>query len=99
VTRKRDAASAGFRFMKALPQTLVDAQVREVFSRLPLLHGFSLDNHLCLCDLEVHAWPGCEWGDPVYGEIGAAITELIVVLEASGANDLLRGRTFARSLQ
>jgi hypothetical protein len=35
----------------------------------------------------------------VYGEIGAAITELIVELEASGANDLLRGRTFARSLQ
>jgi hypothetical protein len=97
--RERDAASAGFLFMKALPQMLVEARVREVFQRLPLLDGFSLDDDLWLCDLEVRAWPGCEWGDPVYREIGAAIAELIAEVEDEGANELLRGRSFARTLQ
>jgi hypothetical protein len=35
----------------------------------------------------------------VYGEIGAAIGELIAEVEDEGANELLRRRTFARTLQ
>ena len=85
--------------MKALVQTLVEARVREVFQRVPLLDGFSLDDELWLCDLEVRSWPGCDWGDDVYGEISAAINELVTEVEYAGANELLRGRTFARMLQ
>lgn len=85
--------------MKALPQMLVEDRVREVFQRLPLLDGFSLDDDLCLCDLEVRSWPDCDWGDAVYGEIGAAITKLVAEADDEGANELLRGRTFARTLQ
>jgi hypothetical protein len=79
-------------------QTVVDARVREVFRRLPLLVGFSLDTDLCICDVELRAWPGFEWGDRVYGEIGAVLGELIDETENEGAEELLRGRTLARTL-
>jgi len=95
--QERDAASADWFIMNS--PTLLEARVRDIFRRLPLLIGFSLDGDLCLCDLEVRSWPGCEWGDPVYGEIGAALGELIAEVEDEGANELLRGRTFARTLQ
>jgi hypothetical protein len=82
----------------ARSQRLLDARVLEVFRRLPLLIGFSLDSDLCISDVELRAWPGVEWGDPVYGEIGAVLAELIAATEEEGAEELLRGRTFARAL-
>ena len=84
--------------MKALPRKSVEARVREVFQRLPVLDSFSLDDELWLCDLEVRSWPGCEWDDVVYGEIGAALSELLAEVQDEGAHELLRGRTFARTL-
>ena len=80
-------------------QALLDVRVREVFERLPLLLGFSLDAELYLCDLEVRTWPGGDCSDAVYGEIGAAIAELLAEAEDQGAEALLRGRTFARTIQ
>jgi hypothetical protein len=96
--------------MKALPhrtpttrpersQALIDARVREVFRRLPLLLGFSLDHDLWIADVEAHTWPCCDWSDAVYGEMDAAIAELVAEMEDDGADELLRGRTFARTLQ
>ena len=85
--------------MKAQPRKRVEARVREVFQRQPFLDAFSLDDELWLCDLEVRSWPGCDWGDAVYGEISAAINELVTEVEHAGANELLRGRTFVRMLQ
>jgi hypothetical protein len=84
--------------LPARSQRLLDARVREVFRRLPLLIGFSLDSDLCISDVELRAWPGVEWGDPVYGEIGAVLAELIAATEGDDAEELLRGRTFARAL-
>jgi hypothetical protein len=77
---------------------LLDTRVRRVFARLPLLLGFSLDSDLGICDVELRAWPGVEWGDPEYGEIGAVLAGLIAATEEEGAEELLRGRTFARAL-
>lgn len=79
-------------------EALLEARVCEVFQRLPLLLGFSLDDDLWLADLELHTWPGCDWGDAVYGEVNAALAQLLADAEDQGARELLRGRTFARSL-
>jgi hypothetical protein len=79
-------------------QALIQARVREVFKRVPLLLGFSLDSELRISDVEVGTWPGCEWSDRVCGEIGAAIDELVARIEDEGASELLRERTFARAL-
>jgi hypothetical protein len=83
----------------ARSQALIEARIREVFKRVPLLLGFSLDSELCISDVEVGTWPGCDWSDRVCGEIGAAIDELVARIEDEGASELLRGRTFARALQ
>lgn len=82
----------------ARSQALIEARVREVFKRVPLLLGFSLDSELRISEAEVGTWPGCEWSDRVCGEIGAAIDELVARIEDEGASELLRGRTFARAL-
>jgi hypothetical protein len=84
--------------MKA-ESALVQARVREVFRRLPLLLGFSLDTDLSLADVEVHGCPNCEWSERVYGEIDDEISALVAELESDAASELLRGRTFARVLQ
>ena len=78
--------------------TQVDRRVREVFQELPFLIGFSLDRELCVCDIEVHAWPGCPWSERDYGEIGEVLADVILRIVEEGAGEALRERTFARAL-
>ena len=77
---------------------MVDERVREVFRRLPLLLGFSLEQDLSIADIEMQVCPGCDWGDDVYGEVDAELSALLAELEQDDAAELLRGRTFARTL-
>jgi len=44
------------------------------------------------------ACASCEWGDELYEEVDAEIAALVSDLEENEASDLLRGRTFARTL-
>jgi hypothetical protein len=81
-------------------QALIAARTRELFDRLPPLLGFSLDEDLAACDVELHSWPGQTWGRDVYDEVRALITDFAVELTAEDphGDELLRGRTFARNL-
>jgi len=79
-------------------QALMDERVRQAFGRLPLLEAFSFDPQLEIADIELRAWPGTRWGDDVYAEVGDEISALLADLESAQAADLLRGRTFARTL-
>ena len=79
--------------VRAIASTHRGARPRGVQARAAAL-GFSLDSELCISDVEVGTWPGCEWSDRVCGEIGAAIDELVARIEDEGASELLRGRTF-----
>jgi hypothetical protein len=83
--------------MKA-DRSLVEARVRELFRRLPLLVGFSLDAELSLADVELESCPGCQWSDEVYSTLDDEISALVAELEQNEAAELLRGRTFARML-
>jgi hypothetical protein len=83
----------------ALSRSLIESRVRETFARVPLLLGVTFDEDLSLADVEVQPCPGCEWSDQVYSEVDAEISELIAAVQRAGATELLRGRTFARTLQ
>jgi hypothetical protein len=63
---------------------LIDTRIHDLFERLPLLVAFG--------------WRGFKWGDEVYREINDEIWALVCDAEDEGANELLRGRTFARTL-
>jgi len=85
--------------MRSAPsQGLIDERVRQAFARLPHLLAFSFDADLDIADVEVSPCAGCEWGDELYEEVDAEIAALVSDLEENEASDLLRGRTFARTL-
>jgi hypothetical protein len=77
--------------------TTIDATVSELFATCPELSGFSvgqLDGELCLSDVETD--PLLVKSEQLLGHIAAALLELID--EQPEAVELLRGRTFARTL-
>jgi hypothetical protein len=82
----------------AASQTRINDRVRAVFERVPLLIGFSLGADLTLADLEVETWPGAVWPLELYAAIDGEISALVSEFAGDEASELLRGRTFARSL-
>jgi len=89
----------------------VAAKIRELFSRCPTLHGFSVQDRAMLprdldqsripdADLfvtEIGVFPKLDSQfDEIYDEITLAISDL--VKDQPQVYDFLRGRTFARSL-
>lgn len=91
-------------------ESQVEEVVAQVFDRLPVLVGFSvqvldpvpedrsamqLENELFLADVETFPWAG-RYAELV-GEIALPLLELID--EEPAARQLLSGRTFARTLQ
>ena len=70
--------------------------VNEIFAACPELYGFSLgqlEGELCLAGVEAAPYVASE---ALYGEIAAALLALID--EEPHTAQLLRGRTFARTL-
>ena len=89
----------------------IDAKMKALFARCPTLHGFSVqDRSMLPRDLDPNRIPDAdlfvtEIGifpkldsqfDEIYDEITLAISDL--VKDEPQAYDLLRGRTFARTL-
>jgi hypothetical protein len=75
----------------------VDATVNRIFAAWPELYGFSvtqLEGELCLADVAADPWH--RHSQELAGEIAAALVELIE--EQPEAAELLRDRTFARTL-
>jgi len=88
----------------------LSATVAGLFSRWPILEGFSvqdratlgrdrtrvsLDGALCIADIVVRTWPGYDAGTGLYEDLADALLELLD--ERPEAGELLRGTTFARS--
>jgi hypothetical protein len=96
--------------MKTLqPEIRLEAVVDALFHRWPSLVGFSvqdahtlsahratgrLEGELCLADVETDPWPARS--QELFGEIAVALLELLD--DEPAARELLRGRTFARTL-
>lgn len=67
-----------------------------IFATRPELCGFSLQDDPDLCFADLALTPGYETTGPLLGTIVETLRELID--EEPGALELLRGRTFARTL-
>ena len=81
-------------------ESAIEAGIVDLFRRLPFLLGFTVQERnaeLCVADVAVLSWSGLEAGTEVYNEIARALGELVE--ERPCARELLRGRTFARTLQ
>ena len=74
------------------------ARVAELFERLPMLCGFHVNDDLEVLQIAVHTWPGWVPGRELPEQISAALGDLIAD-GAEQAAELLRGRTFARTVQ
>lgn len=72
------------------------ARVQGLFGRCPALCGFSLDGELFVADLACHPPLDGQRAAMVADEIAHALSELVD--EEPEAAELIRGRTFARSL-
>jgi hypothetical protein len=94
--------------MKTAPQTsqavrmeraeaVVQSSITALFRRLPLLAGFHVGDDLTLESIEFDRWPGFTPTEELYDEIAKAL--LAAIDEREEALELLRNRTFARTLQ
>jgi hypothetical protein len=75
------------------------AQLESLFTRCPALSGFAVrveDGELFLTDVGISLQLGAEHCDEIFERIAAALFELLD--ERPEAAELLRGRTFARTL-
>lgn len=78
--------------MKLRPD--IDDVVAELFTRFPMLVGFSIAERGEQCVAELTMLPSAEGG--LAEEIALPLAELIE--ESPGARELLAGRTFTRTL-
>jgi hypothetical protein len=87
-------------------------RVGVLFERCPMLHGFTvqdcrslpeelrplaLERELVVTDIGVFPLLGAEQCEQIYNEIAVALLDFM--FERPAAKDVLRGRTFARTLQ
>jgi hypothetical protein len=76
---------------------LLEARIGGLFQRLPMLSGFAVQHDLYISDVAIDTWPGLTAGADLYEEIADTIAALLD--ERPDTKELLRARTFARTLQ
>jgi hypothetical protein len=87
------------------------ARLESIFDRCPQLHGFTvqdssalpeelrslaLERELVVTDIGVYPFINAEQCEAIYNEIAVALLDFI--FERPSAKDVLRGRTFVRTL-
>ena len=75
---------------------VVARHLQALFHRFPMLCGFSLRHDLELTDVAICTWPGCGASEGLREDLMLALADLVE--ERPDAMEILRGRTFARSL-
>ena len=77
-------------------EALVARYLRLMFNRLPTLAGFRLRTDLLVADVSFNSSPGCTASRSLYPRVMQSVVELAETHPE--ALQLMRGRTFARSL-
>ena len=75
---------------------IFDAHMAELFEQIPALSGFYVQVDLSVTEVSVHAWPGWSASPELRDDIARFLQAM--VNERPDVAELLRGRTFARSL-
>ena len=78
-------------------EAVIEGRIEALFSRVPELSGFSIQQDLQPAEVAVCSWPGYVAGEDLYAEILTTLARLVE--ERVEAAELLCGRTFARQLQ
>lgn len=76
---------------------IFEARIAKLFDELPMLTGFFVEADLDVVELSVYTWPGWSVSSVLREDIGHFL--LNMVEERPEVAELLRGRTFARSIQ
>ncbi|TAK84769.1 MAG: hypothetical protein EPO20_13065 [Betaproteobacteria bacterium] len=74
----------------------IEERMATLFQRLPMLSGFSVHSEFDRAEVWLDTWPGWDPSDEVAEEVLRVLQE--IVAERPENAELLRGRTFARSL-
>ena len=77
-------------------EAIVARHVHQLFQRLPMLSGFWLLSDLKVAELSVFTWPGYTAGQDLYDQVTESLVQLAD--ECPDAVQLMRGRTFARTV-
>jgi hypothetical protein len=77
-------------------EAVVARHVQELFKRLPMLSGFWLRFDFKVTELSVFTWPGYTAGSDLYDQVTESLVQLAE--ECPEARQLMRGRTFARTV-
>ena len=75
----------------------IEERMATLFQSLPMLSGFSVHPELDRAEVWLDTWPGWHPSEEVAEEVVRVLQDLID--ERPDSAELLRGRTFARSLQ
>jgi hypothetical protein len=75
---------------------LIEGRIAALFRRLPMLSGFVVQEDLLIAEVAIQSWAGAAPDADIHLQIVDALKHLVE--ERPDAVDLLRGRTFARTL-
>jgi hypothetical protein len=78
-------------------QKMFNARMAALFAEIPMLCGFFVQDDLSVAELSVHTWPGWSVSSELREDIGRFLQAMVEARPELA--ELLRGRTFARSLQ
>jgi hypothetical protein len=76
---------------------IFEARMAALFEHIPTLSGFYVEADLSVAELSIHTWPGWSASPELGEDIARFLQDMID--ERPDVAELLRGRTFARSLQ
>jgi hypothetical protein len=76
---------------------LFEGRMAALFDQLPMLSGFHVRNDLSVTELSISTWPGWRPAPALGEDIAHFLQEMVD--DQPAVAELLRGRTFARTLQ
>jgi hypothetical protein len=76
---------------------LFDARMAALFEQIPTLSGFYVQADLSVTELSIQTWPGWSASPELREDIARFLQDMVDA--RPDVAELLRGRTFARSLQ
>lgn len=76
---------------------MFEARIAALFDELPMLTGFFVEADLGVVELSIYTWPGWSASSVLREDIARFLLDMVE--ERPELTELLRGRTFARSLQ
>jgi hypothetical protein len=76
---------------------IFESRIAALFEQIPMLSGFYVEADLSVAELTVNSWPGWSASPELREDIADFVRDMAD--ERPDVAEMLRGRTFARSLQ